>query len=46
MNGFAWSIVGHVIGVVLLWGYALGIWLRLRRLDRMSYSQRNGAQKH
>lgn len=31
MNGTNYAILAYIIGIGLLWGYGLSLWLRLRR---------------
>jgi hypothetical protein len=32
MNGTTYSILAYVVGLALLWGYAVSLWMRLRRM--------------
>jgi hypothetical protein len=33
VNGHGYAILGYVVGLGLLWGYALTLWLAARRRD-------------
>jgi hypothetical protein len=34
MNGPQYTILAYVIGLTLLWGYAVSMWLEARRMSR------------